>query len=338
MKNILLEVNNLSVELSLRGGTIKPVDKVSFCVSRGETLGIVGESGCGKSLMSLSIMQLLPQDIGKVSVNSSIRLNGVELLGLTENKMREVRGSKISMVLQDAMSVLNPVITIERQIVDTLRAHRKISKKEARKLAVEMLAKVGIPSPELRMKEYPHQLSGGMKQRVTIAISLLCAPDVLIADEPTTALDVTIQAQILELLNTLKASSNMAILFITHDLGVVSAMADKILVMYAGQVAEYANARDLFRQPLHPYTQGLLGSIPRIGTSEKKLAVIPGQVPHIGAEISGCRFHPRCNYVAECCRKSEPPTYTRNNRCVKCWLFQSWEGAADEQGLHSGRN
>jgi oligopeptide/dipeptide ABC transporter ATP-binding protein len=330
MKDVVLKVNNLSVELSLRSGIIKPVDNVSFQISRGETLGIVGESGCGKSMMSLSLMRLLPEEIGSVVSGSSICLENTELLNLTENEMRNVRGGKISMVLQDAMTVLNPVITIEKQMVDALRAHRQISGKEAREHAVQLLDKVGIPSPELRIKEYSHQLSGGMKQRVTIAIALLCSPCVLIADEPTTALDVTIQAQILELLDSLRKSFNMAILFITHDLGVVSAVADHILVMYAGQVVEYSTARELFRQPLHPYTRGLLGSIPRIGLDEKSLSVIPGQVPHFGADITGCKFHPRCDNATDCCREKEPPTYRREARQVKCWLYKSWEVTANE--------
>jgi oligopeptide/dipeptide ABC transporter ATP-binding protein len=321
MNDSLLNVDNLSVELTLDRGTVLVVDGISFHLAQKETLGIVGESGCGKSMMSLSILGLLP-GTGKVCAGSSIRFKGRELASLLQKEIRFIRGNRIALIPQDSMTALNPVITIERQMVDTLHAHNTISKSEARNRSIEMLKKVGIPSPEIRIKGYPYQMSGGMKQRINIAISLLCNPDIIIADEPTTALDVTIQAQILDLMSELKETMDTAIILITHDLGVVSDMTDRILVMYAGQIMEYSDTDKLFKKSLHPYTRGLLASIPRIQNEVKSLAVIPGQVRSVEEKIDGCKFHPRCFYVTDMCKHFEPPLYDVDGQKVKCWLYR----------------
>ena len=281
------------------------VDSCSFGVSRGKTLGIVGESGCGKSVTSLSIMRLIPNPPGKIK-SGQILFEGKNLANLTEEEMRSLRGNEISMIFQEPMTSLNPVFTIGDQISEVFRIHRKNTRKEARELSIEMLKKVRIPSPETRIDEYPHQLSGGMRQRVMIAIALACQPKLLIADEPTTALDVTIQAQILALMDELQQEQNMSTLLITHDLGVVAESCDDVVVMYGGRIVERATAHQLFSAPKHPYTLGLLESIPRLGEKKHRLKTIPGIVPSLGKFPHGCRFQDRCPFVTQECRNQEP--------------------------------
>ncbi|MFZ9521589.1 MAG: ABC transporter ATP-binding protein [Silvanigrellaceae bacterium] len=303
--NILLEVKNLVTGFKIGGREFNAVDNCSFSVRRGKTLGIVGESGCGKSVTSLSIMRLIPTPPGNIK-GGEILFEGKNLLQLSEDEMRNLRGNKISMIFQEPMTSLNPVFTIGDQISEVFRIHRSKSKKEARELSIEMLRKVRIPSPEQRIDEYPHQLSGGMRQRVMIAIALACEPTLLIADEPTTALDVTIQAQILALMNDLQKERDMATILITHDLGVVAETCDDVVVMYGGQIVERATAEQLFSRPKHPYTLGLLDSIPRLGERRNRLKTIPGIVPSLGNFPSGCRFQDRCPFVTSECRSSAP--------------------------------
>jgi oligopeptide/dipeptide ABC transporter ATP-binding protein len=295
----ILEVRDLRTSFHTAEGEGRAVDGVSFHLERGETLGLVGESGCGKSVTALSILRLVapPGRIG----GGQILLSGRDLLTLPEPEMRRVRGDEIAMIFQEPMSCLNPVMSCGRQIEEAVRLHQGGSRKQARDRAIEMMHLVGIPAPEQRVDEYPHQLSGGMRQRVMIAIALSCNPDVLIADEPTTALDVTIQAQILELLARLQTEFHMAILLITHDLGVVAEVADRVAVMYAGQIVETATTRDLFAAPRHPYTRGLLRSIPHLDGKQRRLEVIPGRVPEATALPPGCRFHPRCSLAEPAC-------------------------------------
>jgi oligopeptide/dipeptide ABC transporter ATP-binding protein len=321
MENKLLEIKDLTITLALKSGPSNVVEKLSFSLQKGETLGIVGESGCGKSLSSLAIMGLIPKTVGRPDRDSQVLFHGRDLTKLSAGEMQKIRGDRIALILQDSMTTLNPVTTIEKQMTETLRAHRKITRTEAARLSLEMLRRVGIPAAEERIKDYPHQLSGGMKQRVNIAIALLCNPELIIADEPTTALDVTIQAQILELLGEVKKSSQAAIILITHDLGVVSNMADTILVMYAGRAMEYGKARGLFKKALHPYTQGLLSSIPRMDWTVDTLPVIPGQVASPEEKITGCKFRPRCDYAAEKCL-AEPPLFAVEDQQVRCWLYE----------------
>lgn len=313
----LLEVNNLKTYFCTREKVIPAVDGVSFHIDKGETLCIVGESGSGKSVTSLSIMQLVQCPPGKY-VDGEILFEGEDILKKTEKEMCGIRGNTISMIYQEPMTSLNPVFTIGMQIMETLRIHQKLTKQEAFKKAVHMLELVGIADPEARMKEYPHQLSGGMRQRIMIAMGLCCEPKLLIADEPTTALDVTIQAQILDLMRRLKKELDMTILFITHDLGVVSDMAQRVIVMYGGRVVEEAPVRDIFRNPRHPYTLGLLNCIPRVDVQEERLNVINGMVPPPDKFPKGCRFHPRCPYAQEICRCEEPPVHTIGNTIVAC--------------------
>src|SRR6202050_2180545 len=292
----LLEVQNLQTHFRTPEGINRAVDGVSFHVEEGETLAIVGESGCGKSVTAMSLMRLIPEPPGKIA--GSVRFQGRDLLQLSEHEMRAIRGNDISMIFQEPMTSLNPVLTVGRQIGETLRMHQGLDRQAAEARGVEMLTLVGIPEPARRVREYPHQLSGGMRQRVMIAISLACNPRLLIADEPTTALDVTIQAQILQLMLDLQREFDSAIIIITHDLGVVAGIADEVLVMYAGKVAEYGVAADLFAAPRHPYTRGLLGVVPKLGSSLKggdgKLAEIPGQVPASSQRVEGCVFASRC--------------------------------------------
>ncbi|MGE5483471.1 MAG: ABC transporter ATP-binding protein [Ignavibacteriales bacterium] len=298
---------------------VAAVDGVTFEVGRGETLGIVGESGCGKSVTSLSIMRLIPNPTGRI-MNGEILFEGRNLLDLSEAEMRKVRGNEISMVFQEPMTSLNPVFTVGAQISDVIRLHQGLSKKEATGRAIEMLRLVGIPMPQERVKEYPHQMSGGMRQRVMIALALSCNPRLLIADEPTTALDVTIQAQILELMKGLKSEIGMAIILITHDLGVIAEMAERVLVMYAGVIVEESPVALLFEQPLHPYTQGLLASIPCQDTGKSRLHVIKGVVPNPQEMPKGCRFNPRCAYAEGRCLTEAPPlSELGDGRKVRCW-------------------
>ena len=304
----LLEIENLQTHFRTPDGVNRAVDGVSFTVEAGETVAIVGESGCGKSVTAGSVLRLIPEPPGKIK--GSIRFEGVDLLKLDERAMRDIRGNQISMVFQEPMTSLNPVLTVGRQIGETLRLHQGLGREAAERRVVEMLRLVGIAEPERRAREYPHQLSGGMRQRVMIAIALACNPKLLIADEPTTALDVTIQAQILDLMSELKQRVGAAIILITHDLGVVAEIAERVLVMYAGRKVEEAPVRELFRSPRHPYTQGLLGALPKLGSSlnEKatRLVEIPGAVPSLKQRIAGCVFASRCALAREVCRQVPP--------------------------------
>jgi oligopeptide/dipeptide ABC transporter ATP-binding protein len=301
----LLEISDLRVYFHTDKGLLKAVDGVSLSAYPGETLGVVGESGCGKSVTAFSILQLVPAPPAKYA-GGEIRFEGRDLLSLSEDEMRRVRGNKISMIFQEPMSSLNPIMSIGRQVAEAILEHQKISKREARALALEMLRRVGIPAAESRIDDYPHQLSGGMKQRAMIAMSLACRPQLLIADEPTTALDVTIQAQILDLLKELQQEFGMSILLITHDLGVVAETCDRVAVMYAGKVVEYAPVVELFERPKHPYTHGLFRSLPTLTGARGVLPVIPGAVPSPLDFPSGCRFRTRCALAQEVC-KQEPP-------------------------------
>ncbi|MGH8850893.1 MAG: ABC transporter ATP-binding protein [Casimicrobiaceae bacterium] len=302
----LLELRDLRTLFTLEGGgEFAAVDGVGFTLDAGRTLGVVGESGCGKSVTALSIMGLVARP-GRIG-GGTIRFDGVDLLKLPASAMRELRGDRISMIFQEPMTSLNPAFTIGEQIVEGIVRHRAASAPTAKSLALEMLRRVHIPSPEERFDDYPHRLSGGMRQRVMIAMALSCNPKVLIADEPTTALDVTVQAQILDLMRLLREETGTAIILITHDLGVVAELADEVVVMYAGRVVESADVRALFAEPQHPYTVGLLGSIPRLDVEQTRLAAIEGQVPNPAAPVAGCRFHPRCPFAYERCRREDPP-------------------------------
>ncbi len=308
------------------GGIARAVDGVSFDVHPGETLGVVGESGCGKTVTSLSLLRLVPEPPGHILPGSFIEFEGRNLLALTPRELRAVRGNDIAMIFQEPMTSLNPVFTAGDQIAEAAIVHHGLSRRAARARAIEMLSLVGIPDPETRVDHYPHQLSGGMRQRVMIAMALVCRPKVLIADEPTTALDVTIQAQILELLDRLQAELGMAVILITHDLGIVAGTVDRVLVMYAGQVVETAPTPALFARPLHPYTEGLLASVPRLDTPRRRLHAIPGQVPAATGWPTGCRFHPRCPYAWDRCAAEEPPlldagTGEPASHGVRCWLL-----------------
>ncbi|MCM3217417.1 ABC transporter ATP-binding protein [Niallia taxi] len=324
MGNNILEVDKLQTAFKTDKGEVISVEEVTFQLEPGETIGIVGESGCGKSVTSLSIMRLLGTH-GFIK-KGSIKLNGKDLAQVSEAEMRKVRGNEISMIFQEPMTSLNPVFTIGNQMVELIRLHMDYTAKEAKKYAVEMLQKVGIPRAEVIIDEYPHSLSGGMRQRVMIAMALSCKPKLLIADEPTTALDVTIQAQILELMKSLKKESNTSIMMITHDLGVIAEMADKVIVMYAGQVVEEADVFTLFDEPKHPYTKGLIESIPHLEyDSDQKLYSIPGSVPTLQQMPKGCRFHTRCPYATEKCVTDRPPHLAvdgNSNHKVRCWLYE----------------
>ena len=316
----LLDVRDLRTYFDTDAGLVKAVDGVSFSVEPGETLGLVGESGCGKSVTALSILQLLPKPVGRIA-GGSILFDGKDLASQSEEQMRTIRGNRISMIFQEPMTSLNPVFTIGEQIMEPLRLHQRMDRKQAFGKGVELLDMVSIPSARQRMNDYPHQLSGGMRQRAMIAMALACNPALLLADEPTTALDVTVQAQILDLMNELRQRLNSAILFITHDLGVIAQMAHRVVVMYAGKVVEKAPVRDLFRDPGHPYTRGLLHSIPKLTTTARRLGVIPGVVPSPLAFPSGCKFHDRCAERMDRCSKEEPPLFALpGGRAVQCWL------------------
>ena len=319
MSDPLLAVDDLVTTFSTEEGLVTPVDGVSFTVERGETVGVVGESGCGKSVTSLSILRLVPSPPGRIA-QGRILFEGQDLLTLSEREMRALRGRDIAMIFQEPMTSLNPVFTCGDQILEALRRHQKVSATEARDQALELLHLVGIPLPEQRLGAYPHQLSGGMRQRIMIAMALCCHPRLLIADEPTTALDVTIQAQILDLLRHLKKQLSMAVLLITHDLGVVAETAERVVVMYAGKVVEEAPVRTLFHAPRHPYTEGLLRSIPRLDERRESLPVIEGMVPNLLDLPSGCRFHPRCPRAERRCREEAPAlrSFGEGHR-VACW-------------------
>ena len=301
----LLEVRNLKTYFFTDYGTVRAVDGVDFELAQGKTLGLVGESGCGKSVTGLSILRLIASPPGKI-VEGQIIFEGRNLLELSAEEMRRLRGHKISMIFQEPMTSLNPVFTVGSQIGESLALHLKMNRREARERSVELLRLVGIPRPEQTVDNYPHQLSGGMRQRAMIAMALACHPALLIADEPTTALDVTIQAQILDLLADLKARLGMALLLITHDLGVVAKVADRVAVMYAGRIFEYGSVRDIFKEPRNPYTIGLLRSIPALQRGKRRLTTIEGQVPSLTRLPEGCRFHPRCPWMIPECKKGEP--------------------------------
>ena len=325
MAERLLDVKNLKTYFFTDEGVVRAVDGVDLYIDKGETLGVVGESGCGKSVTALSIMKLIPQPPGKI-VEGQILYNGTDLVTMPANRLRKIRGKEISMVFQEPMTSLNPVFTCGEQIAEALRLHEGLGRRDAMDKTVEMLKIVHIPNAERRVKEYPHQLSGGMRQRVMIAMALSCSPNLLIADEPTTALDVTIQAQILELLNELKSKLRMAVMLITHDMGVIAETAQRVVVMYAAKVAEEAPVGELFKEPLHPYTQGLLRSIPRIdlaATVHQRLETIPGTVPTLRGEIApGCRFAPRCPFVKSVCTEKDPVLKeVKPGHKVSCWLY-----------------
>jgi oligopeptide/dipeptide ABC transporter ATP-binding protein len=322
MSDKLVEIRNLRTHFYTEDGVVPAVDGVNLYIRRGETLGVVGESGCGKSVTSLSIMRLIPNPPGKI-VDGEILFEGQDLLKKSESEMRKIRGNEISMIFQEPMTSLNPVYTIGDQIAEAIQLHQGLSRKEALERAVHMLRLVGIPLPERRIHEYPHQLSGGMRQRVMIAMALSCNPKLLIADEPTTALDVTIQAQILELMKKLKQELGMAIMLITHDLGVVAEMCERVVVMYGGKVVEEADVVSIFKNPLHPYTEGLLKSIPRMDEEVERLHVIEGVVPNPAHLPKGCRFHPRCPYAFDKCKEAQPELkQVAPGRYVACFLAE----------------
>lgn len=321
-KKELLRVSNLKTYFFSHEGVVKAVDAVSFSVRQGETLGIVGESGSGKSVTALSIMRLIPQPPGKI-ISGEIIFNGENIISLTEKQMQKIRGEKISMIFQEPMTSLDPVFTIGHEIVETILLHEKISKQEAGKKAIQMLEVVGIPDPVRRMKNYPHELSGGMRQRIMIAIALSCNPELLIADEPTTALDVTIQAQILRLMNDLKTRFNTSVLMITHDLGIISEMCDYVAVMYAGHIVEYTDVYTIFDKPLHPYTIGLNRSIPRMDRETEKLETIRGIVPNLLSLPKGCPFNSRCDLAFDRCFQEMPELIeVEPEHFVKCFLIE----------------
>ena len=316
----LLTVQDLQVQFQTKKGVNTAVDGIGFSVEKGEILGIVGESGCGKSVTSLSILRLLGTN--SMISQGSIKLEGRELLSLSEDEMCKIRGNEIAMIFQDPMTALNPTMSNGEQLMEPLMIHQGYKKKDAWKEAVEVLKKVGIAAPEKRMKEYPHQLSGGMRQRVMIAMAVSCAPRLLIADEPTTALDVTIQAQILELMLELRQKMNTAIILITHDMGVVAETADNILVLYAGKVVEYGSVKEIFNNPRHPYTRGLLNSIPPLEEDVDELNTIEGTVPGPGQMPAGCRFSPRCPLASERCSSCQPGLYKAGNSMVSCFQYE----------------
>ncbi len=320
--NNLLDIQSLKTYFSVRGQTAKAVDDINLTIQAGQTLGLVGESGCGKSVTAHSIIQLIPDPPGKI-VGGKIFFEGDNLLEYSEKKMRKIRGNRISMIFQEPMTSLNPVFTVGDQVAEVIRLHQRLSRKDTQERVIEMFQLVGIPAPEARLNDYPHQMSGGMRQRVMIAMALACSPKLMIADEPTTALDVTIQAQILDLMNKLKEETGAAILFITHDLGVIAEMAQNVAVMYAGKRVEFADVNTIFSNPKHPYTVGLLESIPTVGrkTSDGKLSTISGTVPSLFNLPSGCLFSDRCPDVFDDCRKVEPKMYNAGEnhiaRCLK---------------------
>ena len=315
----LISVRNLEVEFSTQRGVVRAIDNVSFDVMPGETLGLVGESGCGKSVTSLAILGLIPSPPGRI-VGGSIKLNGRELVGLPESEYRKIRGSEISMIFQEPMTALNPVFTVANQMIDVLVRHQKMSRKQAKNRAIEMLDLVGIPSPDKRINEYPHEMSGGMRQRVMIAMALSCNPKLLLADEPTTALDVTTQAQVMEQINKLQEQLGTAVVLVTHDLGVVAETCSRAVVMYAGAIAEEAPIETLFAHPRHPYAEGLLNSIPRIQDEKiAELPTIPGSVPDLLLLPPGCRFVDRCPKATEQCHQQEPELVWNDNQAVACY-------------------
>ena len=318
--DILLKVKGVKTHFFTEDGVVHAVDGLDFQVRRGETLGIVGESGCGKSVTSLSILRLLGKS-GRI-VEGEILFDNENLLDMNDEEMRKIRGNRISMIFQQPTTCLNPVFRIGDQVMEALQIHQGLSGDEARRRATELFVMVGIPDPKRRMRSFPHEISGGQAQRVMIAMALACNPELLIADEPTTALDVTIQAQILDLMRDLRDKVNTAIILITHDLGVIAEMAENVMVMYAGKAVEYAPVGSLFEAPKHPYTQGLIASTPILGVVKDELATIPGQVPSLLNPPAGCRFAPRCAYRMDQCTQEEPPLIKlEGDRLVRCWLY-----------------
>lgn len=316
----ILQVNNLQVSFKTYGGEVEAVRGVNFDLYKGETLAIVGESGCGKSVTSNAIMGLIPEPSGMIK-NGSILFKGKELTKLSKSELRKIQGIDVSMIFQDPMTALNPTLTIGEQLTEGLRTHKKVGKQEARLKAIEMLNLVGIPNPSERLKQYPHQFSGGMRQRIVIAIALICDPELLIADEPTTALDVTIQAQILELFEEIQRKTDISIILITHDLGVVAKIADRIAVMYAGKIVEIGDKREIFYTPQHPYTQGLLNSVPRLDLMDEELQPIDGTPPDLFSPPTGCPFTARCKFAMEVCDHVYPFTSKLSDaHKVDCWL------------------
>ena len=319
----LLEVKNLTTTFSTGAGTIRAVDDVSFSIESGQTLGLVGESGCGKSVTALSILRLIPSPPGRI-IAGEIYLDGLELLSLPEPRMKRIRGNRISMIFQEPMTSLNPVFTVGEQVGEVYRLHQGLSRKQALERVIDLFGHVGIPAPAARVLSYPHQLSGGMRQRVMIAMALACRPALMIADEPTTALDVTIQAQILDLMNRLGEETGASTLFITHDLGIIAEVARHVAVMYAGRLMEYAGVDDLYHDPLHPYTRGLLSSVPAPGAGKRtpRLSTIPGTVPSPINPPPGCPFHDRCPDAFQPCPELLPSLYNRGNgRLVRCFKY-----------------
>ena len=321
-REVLVDIKNLRTFFYTEDGVVPAVDGVDLTIHRGEVVGLVGESGCGKSVTALSIMRLIPNPPGKI-IGGEIFFHGKDLLKKNEEEMRMIRGDKISMIFQEPMTSLNPVFTIGNQIMESIILHQKLNKRDAREKAIEMINLVGIPSPEKRIDEYPHHMSGGMRQRAMIAMALSCRPKLLIADEPTTALDVTIQAQILRLIRKIREETGMAVMMITHDLGVIAEVAEDVVVAYAGKAVEYADVRTIFQNPLHPYTRALYNSIPRLTDSRKKrLDVISGSVPNLLDFPPGCRFHPRCGYARDFCREEEPALEDAGaGHRVRCFLY-----------------
>ncbi|MEM6571661.1 MAG: ABC transporter ATP-binding protein [Planctomycetota bacterium] len=329
----LLDVQNLRVRFETHHGVVRAVDGVSFQLEEGETLGLVGESGSGKSVTNLALMGLVPQPPGVVEADAML-FGGRDLLRMTEREFRQVRGNEISMIFQDPMTSLNPLLTVGRQLTEVIEVHEKVTRKDARRRAAAGLADVGIPEPWRRLDQYPHELSGGMRQRVMIAMGLLCRPKILLADEPTTALDVTIQAQILELMQRLQHNHGTAIVLVTHDLGVVAGMSDRVNVMYAGRIVEASAAEPLFDAPMHPYTRGLLGSVPRLtGDPNERLESIAGAPPDLADLPPGCAFRPRCDFSTERCEREQPPLYRiAEQRRTACTEYASLPGAAGAAG------
>ena len=328
MADKILEIKNLKTYFRTDAGLVKAVNDVTFSVERGKTLGIVGESGCGKSVTSLSVMRLLARN-SKIS-NGEVILNGTDLLKEDKKGMRNIRGREVAMIFQEPMNSLNPCMKIEKQLTEAILLHNDFTKEQAHQRAYDVLKSVGIPEPDMTLKSYPHQLSGGMRQRVMIAMALCCNPQLLICDEPTTALDVTIQAQILDLINELKEETGTSVMMITHDLGVIAEVADDVMVMYAGKVVEHATCDQIFDEPLHPYTAGLMNCIPRLdGDDTKELSVIEGMVPSFDDMPEGCAFCPRCPYAKEICRKQMPELEEVNGRRVRCFKYmKGWEESA----------
>ncbi len=325
-KDYIIEVNDLCMSFFNENGELPAVNHVDFKVERGKTLGVVGESGCGKSMMALCLMGLYPNPPGKI-IGGEILFQGMDLAKMTKKQLRPVRGKGIAMIFQEPMTSLNPVLTVGKQIMEAIQVHEKVPRSVAKERALDMISKVGIPMPEKIFDSCPHQLSGGMRQRIMIAMALSCQPELLICDEPTTALDVTVQAQILDLINKMKEDLGTSVMLITHDMGVINEMADQVIVMYAGQVVEHADTEELFMQPLHPYTNGLIASIPKLYEDVDELNVIPGSVPMLYELPEGCLFAPRCPYAKDICMKQRPEfTDAGNNHQVRCFKYQDvWE-------------